>query len=636
MPVTSHDFQPPRGATVSAGISAAPAAQAELERVGVVLVHGIGSQGPAETFLDWSTPLVELLADWRRAVGLPGDPVVRSEFSFSSSGPPLLELDIPPYAGRSAARWLITEAWWAADLRAPSLGTVVPYLAGRLGRIIDGIAAGYRGTDDYRGRETLWAERRRRLVDEHGPSGPLRAPRGWGWIDWLDRFQAHAFSLGVVVVILSALGSALLLGYSLLRKIPVRPLQDFAEFKIIDSFLVDWFGDLPVLLDDRVQAANVRARVAGAIDFLRVQGADAIVLVAHSGGVIVSFETLLDPAYRDRPVDKLITLGQGLSLAWRLAAGPSGHDLGPGSRLLGDLHAARPGLRWVDVWASYDPAPAGPLRGVPDAPLHLAEPPAPDPACLPPGAAVVVENRPVTNRMNVLRDHGAYWENDEGFLVALVRHLDAPRDSADGSRFYRDEALRAVRIERRRQRVAVLAAWDWLCTIGAAVGLAAALADRTGARLAGAGAGLAGAWALVPGHEVVSGTVDGAGRLVGTVGGALGAGGILDTLAPAGPTVLGVTFVVALFLALAAFGNDRWTAWDGGERQAGRAEAFSLPDRRPAAAEACALGGGLAALTLAVATGLGAAAVAAILGGALTGVLVRAFRPPPTPVSGPS
>ena len=41
-------------------------------------------------------------------------------------------------------------------------------------------------------------------------------------------------------------------------------------------------------------------------------------MVAHSGGAIVSFTTLCDPAFMDLEVDKLVTLGEGLALAWRI------------------------------------------------------------------------------------------------------------------------------------------------------------------------------------------------------------------------------------------------------------------------------------------------------------------------------
>ena len=38
----------------------------------------------------------------------------------------------------------------------------------------------------------------------------------------------------------------------------------------------------------------------------------------------------------------------------------------------------------------------------------------------------------MTNEMNVLTDHGSYWTNPEGFLIPLVRHLDAALGDAVG------------------------------------------------------------------------------------------------------------------------------------------------------------------------------------------------------------
>ena len=80
--------------------------------------------------------------------------------------------------------------------------------------------------------------------------------------------------------------------------------------------------------------------------------------------------------------------------------------------------------------------------------------------------------------MNVLTDHGGYWANPEGFLVPLVRHIDAARGDAVASRFYRDPALRTRRIVWRRQRVAALAAWGWLCSLSAAATVAALVDPR--------------------------------------------------------------------------------------------------------------------------------------------------------------
>lgn len=37
-----------------------------VRSIGVVFVHGIGTQPPSETLLRWANPIVELLAVWRR------------------------------------------------------------------------------------------------------------------------------------------------------------------------------------------------------------------------------------------------------------------------------------------------------------------------------------------------------------------------------------------------------------------------------------------------------------------------------------------------------------------------------------------------------------------------------------------
>ena len=75
--------------------------------------------------------------------------------------------------------------------------------------------------------------------------------------------------------------------FRILRAIPRQPLQDFAALKAVNTFLVDWFGDVRILLTDRAQAANIRARVAEAIGDCLDAGISPIVVVGHSGGTIV-------------------------------------------------------------------------------------------------------------------------------------------------------------------------------------------------------------------------------------------------------------------------------------------------------------------------------------------------------------
>jgi hypothetical protein len=276
----------------------------------------------------------------------------------------------------------------------------------------------------------------------------------------------------------------------------------------------------------------------------------------------VSFTTLLDPVYLEQKVDKLITIGEGLGLAWHLV--DRNHLLDRGNRLAGDLAAARPRLLWYDYWASYDPAPGGPLR-------H------------PRGLPLPVTSRPVTNRMSIFEDHGAYWENDEGFLIALIRHLDAAGrrpDRGKGSRFFPDRGHRAVLIERRRERVGVLALWRWLAVLAGAIPVVAGtLLAAAGHGPAAVGRSAAAFWGTVPAHELVSVPIE-------------WLGGILNGPAAAatiGEWLLGAALVGALFLVVGLLGIGWWEAWDSRERRVAHSTVLLPADRRGAALSGIAL-----------------------------------------------
>jgi hypothetical protein len=572
----STDLSPAPGATAEAapapGGAAARAAtspaRGEPRRVGVVFVHGIGTQKPAETFLDWSSAIVRILSEWRLEQGFGVDPVIRSQFAFDAGALPFLELEIPAYRDRKAATWVLTEALWAEAIRAPTLDPAAAYLADRLQTIVFGIRAGYKM------REPKWDERAERLPE-------LERWR-WRWIGAVDWLQRTFLTQWLIVLPVVAIGSLLLLLWAPLRRLPIGPLRDFVDAKIIDSFITDWFGDLPALLDDPVQAANVRARVAETVAGLRRLRCDSIVLVAHSGGAIVAFETLLDPAYLDDPrrrieVDKLITHGEGLNLGWRLERAYK-QELDKGHRLQGNLGRSRPDLRWVDIWASFDPAPPGPLRPPPGVQLLIGQTGEHGKTGKEASGDMVIESRPVTNFMSLRQDHGGYWANDEGFLVPLLRHIDDARGWGGASRFYADRDVRTVRIERRRQRVAILGAWRWIVALGAITGLVAGGLAAGALRLAGET--LIEIWSRVPGAALISAPIDAAWGALGTLLSLLPFGATAADLPRIGPVVLGGIVIVALFLGLGSAGGWAWGRWDERERAAARRERLPELDRQ--------------------------------------------------------
>ena len=494
---------------------------------------------------------MDLLADWRTNHEFSPDPVVRCDYDLSGARLSILELEVPEYEGHPAQSWVLTEAWWAATTRSPGLGSMTAYVRNALPGIMNGIR------DSYRQRVDLWAERRDKAravaagPDNYAHSdlvlGAVSA-RKTDWIDVLDRIQKELTILAFGPALI--LGRAVLMVYAPFRSIPIGAIQNVAALKSADNFLTRWFGELPDIISDPVQSANVRSRLVAAIKGLQAEGCGRIVLVAHSGGAIVSYTTLCDPAFAKVGVDKLITLGEGLALAWRIENAPAG--LEPGSRLLGDLTKLRPDLRWADFWATYDPAPAGPI-----------EPP--------PGAGVADRSHSTTNRMSLLEDHGSYWDNDEEFLIPLIQHIDVPAGAPEESRFYRDDSLGTVRLSWRRRRVAVLALWRWVATLGALIPIVAttvtsilgaagvsALARQHGPERLGGD--FAWVWARIPGHEIIAGPLDAASQVAKWPG-------ILPVL---GEWLLGVAIIGAAFLVLARIGVGRWEKWDQLERKAAR------------------------------------------------------------------
>jgi hypothetical protein len=539
-----------------------------------VFVHGIGSQRPGETLLDWSRPLIKLLTEWRTAHGLPPDPVITSDVDFSGASLPTIELAIPagPVGPNDeptpAQRWIMTEAWWAARVQPPSLGTMTRWLSDDFGRVVEGIKKGFKNrTDDDRRRRALL-----RLTDAHDRLAAAGIDdRRWAWIDRLDHLQARALSLALGAA--WVLGTILLVPYAALRALPFKALRDAVGLRQLDSFLVDWFGDMRILLYDQAQAANIRARLADAVAQLVARGCGPIVVVAHSGGAVVSFTTLTDPGHPPLPVTKLITLGQGLDLAWRLENAWRG--LPPGDRLIPKLDGLAWAERWVDFWASYDPATGGPL-----------EPPD--------GVTAKPDEVPVRNRMSLVEDHGTYWENDEEFLIPLLRELDTPEGPPSRSRFFRDRESELIRVERRRQRVGILAAWRWVCLVAGTVAIGGATIHAAllhGDRLRRLGETTTDVWGAIPGATLLTSPIDWFAGLRAWPG----------WLPTTGEWLLGVLLVVLVFVILVRVGIGRWEAWDATERWLGRSEPPQPPDRDGVALQAAVLGGLAIALAVVVA-----------------------------------
>jgi hypothetical protein len=353
-----------------------------------------------------------------------------------------------------------------------------------------GPVAGHEDEAEPSAEELSWA-----TASPAGRQHILRRQAGNG-IEELAKISAALY--------LQAISALLLVVYGTLRSIekilPIGPLRDGALTRPLDEFVLDWFGDVYVLLGDPAQAASVRGRLVEALNDLHGVRCEEVVIVAHSGGAIVSYMTLADEANADLRVDRLITLGEGLNLAWLLTAGEGGDVADEVAtryqRLYRNVLEARPNLLWDDFWASQDPAPVGVLRFP-----KVAQSDADDAAML-----ANVRSHAIWNRLSFSEDHGAYWDNDEEFVLPMLRLLE---DRSNAPTFFGDEDGDRKPSNRRRRRLSALSLWRQLSVVGPMAAIMVAFAIGTGF-IERAGNAAAAIWAAVPGSDIVSGPLNAA------------------------------------------------------------------------------------------------------------------------------
>jgi tetratricopeptide (TPR) repeat protein len=212
----------------------------------------------------------------------------------------------------------------------------------------------------------------------------------------------------------------------------------------LDNLLLGSLGDIKVYMDDDAQAANARVELEEAIDELSKR-CDEIHIIAHSLGSAVSYETLVSAGNQVRilKVKSLVTVGAILPMLWRISPHRTSFDQ--------PLPAH---IRWVNLWARFDPADSGPIdrqtleRAKPDAPQETRPlgistfflfQPLPDPE--PGGFKEVI----VSNEDDLLRDHTTYWQNFHEVAPQLVRNIWGEGSSDATGNFHRQEGIRAFR-----------------------------------------------------------------------------------------------------------------------------------------------------------------------------------------------
>ncbi|HET8567734.1 MAG TPA: hypothetical protein VFM93_01955 [Candidatus Limnocylindria bacterium] len=435
------------------------------ERIGVVFVHGAGSQPRSSTLRRNADPLIRWLRRWHEERRLELT-VVSSLLSYGAEidGPARIHLRIPDYelspergrlgiraterrpeaerpidlrAGRRfrSQTWVLTEGWWAQRIAAPTFLTMLGW-AFRAGALTF-----------------------RRLVAQFVEQDPTVVYRSGTGIERARRTTlAHAVErLSDVLVLALYWVVALLITpvvglLYLIAQLPIPGLEERIVLRLLRPLLIDSIGDFYTYLHDEPQALHARRSVEEAVSWLvDREECEQVILVAHSTGTVVSYDVLgrRDPSPERRhdvpaleKVRALVTSGSVLSRAWDKGMGPE-----PALRLRDPLCDH---VRWVDIWAPYDLVTGGPTKG--------PGPPHRDPD----------ESIRITNSLDLLRDHSGYWDNDEEYQPRIAQLIESPAER-HASRFW--DPLRTAWAVRRRDRVTTLVAWRiaGMAAFGAAI-----------------------------------------------------------------------------------------------------------------------------------------------------------------------
>ena len=454
--------------TGGAGAALDAAAGTDRVQLGVLFVHGIGLQSEGDTLVGWGDALIRWLQDW-----LGADAVrVRSARLRREGEAPLrgyveMDVDLPGTDGSPAPpqRWRIVESWWAEAFHPPTFRELAFWGFGVLPWVV---VAHFRTRFERAWRDARWR------------SGGVEVLRAVGWV---RRVLGELVRL-TLATLLSPLLAITVLGMLLLAAIPIRSLRSAAAS--LQRLLSRTLGDSYVLLGSPSRAAAIVTCVAD--DLAAMGDCPRLAVVAHSQGAAVAYRALRRSRLSN--LRTFITFGSGqakLDALDDLRGGTAQRQVwlaplgllmlivlvwyGIGQIRSGDedawmtlvflgsfvLALVASGLaatkdpgepapealdvgavdEWLDLYASHDPVPNGPLFGIR-------------------GRRANLETREVRNAGSALRDHTAYWLNRDEFIPAVASALAAAAERSVDRAASPDLAARLLAVARRQWRLRCL------------------------------------------------------------------------------------------------------------------------------------------------------------------------------------
>jgi hypothetical protein len=226
-------------------------------RLGVLLVHGIGTQPPRDTLVRWGDVLLELIG---RATQPPVTATAGRASAGDRSGDRPAEVAIDIRDGAHQEKWLLAEGWWAESFPAPTYSELVSWSV----------------------RAIPWS------IALHIAQRYWQAEPDASWrAKLLARTKAVIqllVAMALAPVFITLLAAALLLGL-----LPIPQLRSL--ILSAQTTLIGTVGDSLAFVESPLRAALVRNRILDGLERLQ-ERCERTVIVAHSQGAAAVLDAL--------------------------------------------------------------------------------------------------------------------------------------------------------------------------------------------------------------------------------------------------------------------------------------------------------------------------------------------------------
>lgn len=226
-------------------------------RLGLLLVHGMGTQPARDTLVRWGDAIIKLIG---RATKPPVRPIV-SRASGNRTGDQPAEV-VVEFSGKPAAeKWLFTEGWWADSFPPPTYSELVSWSVRALPWSI-----------------TLHIAQRYRHVKSRSDSGGARVAG-----------LTLAILQLLVALALSPVFVTLLTATLILGVLPFPQLRTL--ILSTQSLLLGTVGDSLAFVESPLRSALVRTRILDGLKRLQ-SCCDKTIIIAHSQGAAATLDAL--------------------------------------------------------------------------------------------------------------------------------------------------------------------------------------------------------------------------------------------------------------------------------------------------------------------------------------------------------